>query len=154
MKLLITFLMAAFASAAVADDDHKMAVPANPLWKTECGSCHLAYPPQLLSAENWRDMMKGLDRHFGANATLDAKENAEISAFLERYSARKPRNSAKSLRISETPWFQREHREVPSATWSHKLVKSPANCTACHVDGDKGNWSERGIRLPDGRRWE
>lgn len=153
MKLLITLLISVLASSAVADG-HKMRTPANPQWQTECGSCHLAYPPRLLSAENWRQMMQGLDRHFGANATLEAKENAEILAYLERYAGQEARYGAKSLRISDTPWFQRKHREVPSATWSHKLVKSPANCTACHVDGDKGDWSERGIRLPDGRRWE
>ncbi len=153
MKMPFVFFLAIFATAAQADG-HQLTVPANAQWQSECGSCHLAYPPQLLTAENWRQVMKGLDRHFGANATLDAKENAEILAFLERHAARDSRYSAKSLRISDTPWFQREHREVPHTVWSHKQVKSPANCTACHIDGDKGNWSERGVRLPDGRRWE
>lgn len=153
MKTLIAILMIALTSSALADS-HKLAVPANPKWQTECGSCHMAYPPQLLTAENWRQMMKGLDRHFGANATLDAKENAEILAFLERYAARDQRYSANTLRISDTAWFQRKHREVSNSDWSHTKVKSRANCTACHVTAERGDWSERSIRMPDGRRWE
>ena len=114
----------------------------------------MAYPPQLLTAENWRQMMQGLDRHFGANATLDAKESAEILAFLERNASRDRRSSVKSLRITDTPWFQREHREVSNSVWSHAKVKSRANCTACHVTAEKGDWSEHSIRMPDGRSWE
>jgi hypothetical protein len=153
MKTLIAIISLALSSAALADS-HKLAVPGNPLWQTECGSCHMAYPPQLLTAANWRQMMKGLDRHFGANATLDAKENTEILTFLERYAARDQRHSANTLRISDTAWFQREHREVSTATWSHAKVKSRANCTACHVTAERGDWSEHSIRMPDGRRWE
>ena len=153
MKSLIAILLLALSSSALADS-HKLAVPSNPQWKTECGSCHMAYPPQLLMAENWRQMMKGLDRHFGANATLDAKENAEILAFLERYAARDQKYSANTLRISDTAWFQRKHREVSNSVWSHAKVKSRANCTACHVTAERGDWSEHSIRMPDGRRWE
>lgn len=153
MKSLIAILLIAVSSSALADS-HKLAVPASPQWQTECGSCHMAYPPQLLTAENWRQMMKRLDRHFGANATLDAKENAEILAFLERYAARDRKYSANTLRISDTAWFQRKHREVSNSDWSHAKVKSRANCTACHVTAERGDWSERSIRMPDGRRWE
>ena len=139
MKKLIAILLIALASSALADS-HKLAVPANLQWQSECGSCHMAYPPQLLTAENWRQMMKGLDRHFGANATLDAKEGVEILAFLERYAARDQRYSANTLRISDTPWFQRKHREVSNSVWSHAKVKSRANCTACHVTAERGDW--------------
>jgi len=153
MKTFIAILLIALSSSALADG-HKLAVPGNPKWQAECGSCHMAYPPQLLTAENWRQMMQGLDRHFGANATLDAKENAEILAFLEPYAARDQKYSASTQRISDTAWFQRKHREVSNSVWSHAKVKSRANCTACHVTAERGDWSERSIRMPDGRRWE
>ncbi|GAO36432.1 cytochrome C [Sulfuricella sp. T08] len=153
MKTFIAILLIALSSSALADG-HKLTVPGNPQWQTECGSCHMAYPPQLLTAANWRQMMKELDRHFGANATLDAKEGVEILAFLERYAARDQRYSANTLRITDTAWFQREHREVSNSVWTHAKVKSRANCTACHVTAERGDWSEHSIRMPDGRRWE
>lgn len=155
MKSFIVILLIALSSPALADDDHnRFAVVSQPKWQTECGSCHMAYPPQLLTAANWRQMMKGLDRHFGANATLDAKENAEILAFLERHAARDQNYSAKTLRITDTAWFQRKHREVPNSAWSHAKVKSRSNCTACHVTAERGDWSEHSVRMPDGQRWE
>ncbi len=128
----------------------KVAVPDNPKWKEECGSCHLAYPPQFLSADSWQRLMQGLDKHFGENAVLDAKDNQEILDFLKRNSHSGAKYDAQSMRISDTPWFTREHREVPKRAWSHAAVKSPANCAACHVNAERGDWSEHGVRMPAG----
>jgi len=141
-----------FGSALAQADGGKLSAPNNPKWKEECGSCHIAYPPRLLTAENWQSMMGRLDKHFGANATLDAKDNKDILDFLQRNAGSGDRRSASSLRISETPWFTREHREVSSSTWSNPAVKSRSNCTACHVNAERGDWSEHGIRMPGGQR--
>ncbi|MGV8933531.1 MAG: diheme cytochrome c [Gallionellaceae bacterium] len=132
-------------------DGGKLSVPNNPKWKEECGSCHIAYPPQLLSGENWKSLMDGLEKHFGANASLDAKDNKEILVFLQRYAGSGDRRSASSLRITDTSWFTREHRKVSSNTWASAAVKSRSNCTACHVNAERGDWSEHGIRIPGGQ---
>ncbi|MHB9119452.1 MAG: diheme cytochrome c [Burkholderiales bacterium] len=153
MKTLIALILAAFAASAVADGGYRLSAPDHPKWKAECGSCHLAYPAQFLTADNWRRLMGGLDRHFGVNATLTPQENTEILAYLERYSARASSHGAKTLRISDTPWFQREHRGITNTIWSQKFVNSRSNCMACHTAADRGNWSEDSIRLPGGRRW-
>jgi len=156
MKQLAIFLLVLGMSQAHADGG-RLAVPENAKWKEECGSCHIAFPPKLLTADNWQKMMGGLDKHFGANAVLDAKDNKEILDFLTRYAGSGERYSAASLRISDTPWFKREHREVSAKEWVHPQVKSRANCTACHINAaniGRGIWSERDIRMPDGRRWE
>lgn len=135
------------ALPALAD---KMRLPATPnaAWQEECTSCHIGYPPSLLSAANWRQMMGSLDRHFGANAELDAKTRDEIRAFLEQNAATKESRQAPSLRISETPWFVRKHDEVPTRAWSDPSVKSAANCSACHRDAGKGNYNEHQVVLP------
>ncbi len=132
----------------------KVAVPDNPAWKEECGSCHIAYPPQFLSVNNWERLMQGLDRHFGENAALDPQVNQQILGFLKQYGSNGPKYSAKSLRISETPWFRGVHAEVPKKAWAHPAVKSPANCAACHVKAEGGDWSERSVRMPGGLREE
>jgi len=122
----------------------------NAQWQAECGSCHIAYPPSLLPAPAWRRMMSQLDKHFGADASLDAKAAAEIGAFLEQYAAsgRRARGPADSLRITETAWFVREHDKVQSATWKLPAVKSAANCAACHTLAEQGDFRERNIRIP------
>jgi hypothetical protein len=122
----------------------------NEKWKTECSACHLAYPPQLLPVESWRAMMTQLDKHFGADASLDAKTAAEIRAFLEANAGRNKREATgKPLqRITETRWFKKEHDEVPARVWSSAAVKQPGNCAACHIQAERGDFSERSLRIP------
>lgn len=154
MKWLTALALFLGSAMAYADSD-RLSVPNHPKWKEECGSCHLAYPPQLLTAENWQQMMGGLDKHFGANAILGAKDNKDILDFLQRYAGNGAKRSASSLRISDTPWFNREHRKVSKNNWSDPVIKSRSNCTACHADAERGDWSEDSIRMPGDRRiWE
>jgi hypothetical protein len=136
------------ATGVVMAGDHRYPVP-NPTVKAECGSCHIAYPPQLLPAQSWRALMSGLDKHFGADASLDPQTTATIAAFLEQNAGRKRSLSASStLRISETRWFVHEHDEVPASVWKSPKVKGPSNCTACHSNAEQGNFSERSVRIP------
>jgi hypothetical protein len=151
MKWLATLALVIGSTMAYADSG-KLSVPDNPKWKAECSSCHIAYPPQLLSADNWKQMMGGLDKHFGANATLDTNSNKEILDFLRRNAGKASRNSATNMRITDTPWFNREHREIAKNIWSDPAIKSRSNCTACHVNAERGDWSEDGVRMPRGMR--
>lgn len=144
----LLFVGTLVAHAAIAGD--KSLAATDPVYQAECGSCHLAYPPALLPAGSWRAVLGGLDRHFGTDASVDAKSLGALSAFLYSNAGRDRRLSAESagLRISTTAWFRREHRQVPEATWRSAAVKSPANCAACHTGAASGDYSERGIRVP------
>jgi hypothetical protein len=123
----------------------------NAAWREECGSCHVPYPPGLLPQASWRTIMAGLDKHFGENAGLAPETAAEISAFLAANAADAGRAQdvgAVPLRITETAWFRREHREIGSAVWKRPAVGSPANCGACHREADKGVFNEHGVKIP------
>jgi hypothetical protein len=133
------------APAARADD--RLAVPPNPTWRAECGACHLPYPPRLLPARSWRAVMDGLGRHFGTDASLDPRAAAEVAAFLERHAGR-DRGGPTRLRITDTPWFRREHREIALSVWTGPAVKSPANCAACHAGAERGDYDDDGVRMP------
>jgi hypothetical protein len=115
-----------------------VAAPANDRWKAECASCHIGYPPQLLPAQAWRQIMSQLERHFGSDASMDAQTAAEIGAFLERHAAtgRRARDAGQTLRITETRWFRHEHAGV----------KAAAHCAACHTTAEQGDFSERNLR--------
>lgn len=129
--------------------DGKPLAAENPTYKAECGSCHIAYPPALLSGDSWKLILNGLDRHFGTEATIDQKSRAEIGAFLKRNAGRAMPGTAKpSLRITDTSWFRHEHDEVPPSAWKSATVRSPANCVACHKGAGNGDFSERAVRVP------
>ncbi len=121
----------------------------NATWQTECSACHIAYPPALLPASAWNSLMGALDKHFDTDASLDAKQTAEILDFLEKNAApesRKTASTTPNLRITQTAWFKHEHDEVPAITW--KKLKSPSNCLACHTKADQGNFDEHAVQLP------
>ena len=122
----------------------------NPAYARECGSCHLAYPPQLLPAGAWRRTMAGLDRHFGTDASLDAKSAREIGAFLERNAGTGKRTAGAdgATRITQTPWFVRKHDEVPAAAWKRASVGGAGNCAACHAGAARGDFNEHAVRIP------
>ncbi len=118
-----------------------------PAYVNECGSCHIAYPAQLMSAASWTKLMKNLDQHFGTDASVDARSADLISTWLGSNAGMSSRVGTESIRISGTPWFSREHREV-AAKFSRPAVKSAANCGACHRGAAQGNYSEHGVVLP------
>jgi len=146
---------ATFGSATFASDK---AYTFSASYKEECGSCHVAYPPPLLSAASWRAVMAGLDRHFGSDASLDPAKAKEIGHYLEANAATKSKYSSVDakgqprLRITEGEWFLREHRNgshgITAAVWSLPSVKSAANCSACHRGAEQGGYAERDIVIP------
>lgn len=159
---LLVMCMAVPAANAEDDDDeeeeegYSFPIASNPKWKTECGSCHIAFPAYLLPPESWRAVMSGLEKHFGNDASLDAATSHEISVFLEKNASHRWSEAAVNpqlriaprLRITETRWFKSEHREVASHVWSNPKVKSRANCAACHTQAENGRFGEHDIRIP------
>ena len=151
----VTTMLALHLGASQADEQKHFSL--NATYKEECGSCHVPYPSQLLPADSWRTLMGGLDKHFGSNATLEAPLAKEITKFLVANTGRSGQSQAAgakgpTLRITETAWFKREHRDghdgLSASVWQSVAVKTPANCAACHREAGEGNYSERGIRIP------
>jgi hypothetical protein len=152
-------LLAVLALAPLAAQADRMPIPADapPAFKAECGSCHLAFPPALLTGSDWKRVMAQLDKHYGDNASLDDKTRLQIEDFLVRNGGSAGRLGAAAgnpPRLTATARFQRKHDEISAATWKDKRVGSPANCAACHPGADKGNFSEHEVTLPGGRRHE
>jgi len=144
-----------------------VAMVSSPVYKDECSSCHMAYPPGLLPEKSWRKVMSGLEDHFGDNAELDAKTHKEISDYLTANSAeksdyRRSRRFASSngsgnviTRISKTPYFKHEHDEIPSRlVTGNKDVNSFSNCDACHRKADQASFRERDISIPGYGQWD
>ena len=150
VSYLLALALLGFGTQAASDEYVFDAT--DPVWQSECGSCHIPYPPALLPAASWRILMAQLDRHFGSDASVDPATATAITSFLDRNAGRPRRENAGSgtppVRITETRWFRNEHDEVPARTWRSPAVKSAANCEACHAQAAGGNFSERTQRVP------
>jgi nitrate/TMAO reductase-like tetraheme cytochrome c subunit len=130
----------------------KMPMPADApaSYEAECASCHMAYPPGLLSEQSWKNVMSSLSKHFGTDASLDVKTQTEITNWLVKNAATRQKygETAPDNRITKTSWFIRKHDEVRSDVWKRPGIKSPANCGACHIDAANGVFSEKNIKIP------
>jgi hypothetical protein len=145
----------------------RVAAADNPVYREECGSCHMAYPPGLLPAASWDRIMNGLNDHFGDNAGLDAATKTEITRYLTEHSAdgsayRHSRRLLRTLapdsiplRITQTPYIRHEHNELPArVVVGNPDVRSLSNCNACHTQAEQGSFSESGIRIPGYGNWD
>jgi hypothetical protein len=98
----------------------------------------MAFPPALLSGADWQIMMQGLDKHFGVNASLDARSRDQIAAFLDRNAGSGWGHSADSQRITETGYFVKKHKSSIRMLISGR-VKSLVDCVACHKENETEN---------------
>lgn len=137
----------------------------NQLYAQECGSCHFAYQPGLLPAATWAQIMQGLADHFGENAELPQPELKAINGYLDANAADRAGYSRfagigrftgdnRTMRITDTAYFQRKHHEVPARLVSENPdVGSFSRCDACHAGAAKGNYDEHQVRIPGVARW-
>ncbi len=122
-------------------------------FQQECSACHMAYPAWLLPRASWKRIMATLDNHFGEDASLDDKTRAAIEAYLVKSAAdrngRKPRwmNALKPgdvpLRISELPWFRREHgARLIARARANPRIGTISACNACHRGAEQGRFED------------
>lgn len=145
---LAALWMTTLAAPAWADD-HGPRVPLLAAYKSECSSCHVAYPVGLLPAASWQRLMSHLPKHFGTDASLDAATTKQISDWLmANGGGRRAAEAPPEDRITKGRWFIREHDEVAADVWKRPAIKSAANCAACHTQAAEGSFRERDIRIP------
>ncbi len=132
----------------------------NAQWRDECGSCHLAFHPSLLPARSWTRLMAEQQQHFGADLALDAATRAALLTFMLGNAAERQHTEAAfkiagslpkdavPLRITETPYWLKKHKDITNAQWQQARVTSKANCAACHLDAEAGTFEDAAMRLP------
>lgn len=121
-------------------------------WLTECGRCHLAYPPGLLPAKAWERHMNTLSHHYGSNASLAPAEEQAIRDFLLLVSSnnRQPLEGTvgadEQPRITATRWFKRRHHAVSPEQFARASVGGAGNCAACHRKVERGSFGK--VKIP------
>ncbi|MEO5363709.1 MAG: diheme cytochrome c [Magnetococcus sp. DMHC-8] len=137
----------------------------NRLYSTECGACHFAYQPGLLPVRSWEKLLAGLGEHFGENAEVTPTTYTALREYLTGHAAdrvdygrsRKINASIpdgeKPIRVTETRYFQKEHRELsPPMREKNPQIGSLSRCETCHTQAEQGSFHEHEVRMPsDGR---
>jgi cytochrome c553 len=110
----------------------------------ECGSCHMAYPPELLPARSWTRVLGSLQDHFGDSAQLDAPTQQRIHDYLVSNASDAP------LRITATPYIAGIHAAVLDPAWRpNPRPKTLAECGVCHLQAPTGNYYMRHFTVTD-----
>lgn len=145
-------------SGLPAPDTRTLARPA--AYAEDCGACHTAYHPSVLTAAGWTRVMGDLEDHFGENASLDPETTATLTAWLTRNAAetwdtkaaalarRLPADAPPALSRGET--WKHIHEDLDAAVFDLRAVGSKANCSACHQDAVTGLYRRDAIHLPEG----
>ncbi len=129
------------------------------LYKSECGSCHVAYPSVLLPGKSWDAVLGSLDKHFGDNAELAADDLKLLKGYLDNHNYDQSRikkryknrfdTPGNPIRVTKTRFFRAIHDEV-SDRWVSKnpKVKTFARCEACHRGAQNGSFDEDDVHIP------
>lgn len=144
-------LLTAAVAVPLAEGGGRVPPVTDPVVKAECGSCHMVFPPQFLPQRSWQKLVQTLSDHFGENASLGEAPRRAVLDYLLANAADGPKTSRQGrkfargiaptqtpLRITETPWWMGEHREVRADRWRDPKVMSKANCIACHTGAEQG----------------
>ena len=149
LKIASACLVSCTVFSAFAD---RPLMPAKvlPAYQAECASCHMAYPPALLSKPAWQKIMSGLDKHYGTDASLDGPTQKQIGVWLQAQGGtyKRVETSSPEERITSTQWFEKKHRSIDKIVWLRISIKGKAQCQACHTSADIGDFEDDRVRIP------
>lgn len=151
LQTAISYIVIAIIyQTASAESKYLMPTNAPLLYKKECGSCHMPYPPALLPKASWEEIMNGLHRHFDTDASLSQQEMEQISSWLNGNAGtyKRVKEAPPDNRITKSDWFARKHRKINSKEFLSPAIKSPSNCNACHKNAEQGNFDDDEVRIP------
>ncbi|MCB1760001.1 MAG: hypothetical protein KDI68_09530 [Gammaproteobacteria bacterium] len=119
-------------------------VSAGGTYAKQCGSCHIAYRPQLLPAVSWERVMSGSNDHFGVRVEITPKQAAAIRNYLlDNGAGRAPDPLAARimeaqgttqwpLRLTQMVYFRQRHSQESST----ELYR----CEQCHPRAAEGDY--------------
>ena len=127
-----------------------IASPGFKRYASECAACHTAYLPKFLPSESWKKIMGDLSAHYGVDASLNKDDLLAISTWLESNAASYGKRSEQppDQRITASRWFKKEHRDISPSVFQRASIKGAANCQACHVTAEKGDYDDDNVRIP------
>ena len=135
-------------------------LPDNASWRDNCGECHFTFHPSLLPARSWQKIFDTQHKHFEEDLDLDEDTKLKLLLFHLANAAEKgltefarkiiyyTPSDRTPLRITETVYWKKKHKDIDEIYWKHDKVKFKGNCDACHLDAEEGTYEDSDMRLP------
>lgn len=131
----------------------------NAAYEAICGSCHWAYPPQLLPKKSWEKTLSSLEDHFGNAVQISEQNQRTASSYLlnnaaDVSSSEVGRKIHRSLdgesptRVTEVPYVQRKHHEISPEIFARQSIGGMANCIACHPEAASLDFEDDRVQIP------
>ncbi|WP_320035873.1 cytochrome b/b6 domain-containing protein [Halarcobacter sp.] len=125
----------------------------------ECSDCHNLFPPFLLPANSWTELMKNQHEHFEEDLELDESLVKKINSYLVTNSADKSTkesaynlnreiNNSKLYTITKTNYWKQIHKDIPEKIFENDIVEKKSNCVACHKGFEQGIIFDINITYP------
>lgn len=151
-RLPAALLALACALPAAWADSRQMPSPACcPPTSRNARAATWPYPPGMLPASSWSRMMKGLDQHYGTDASLDPAMVRQISVWLEAHAQAPTSACARHLRKIASPSLHGLNASTATSNppcGKRASIGSRANCMACHTRADQGDFDDDRVRIP------
>ncbi|RJP87278.1 MAG: hypothetical protein C4518_12305 [Desulfobacteraceae bacterium] len=141
------------------DDNPDVLPVTNPNYSNECGACHFAYPPGLLPSASWREIVAGLENHFGEEVAIDTESKNILIQYLESNAADTSKTELSEkimrgidgqtlLRITELSYIIKKHHDIEPSVFKRPSIGSLSNCAACHKGAETGDFDDDRIVMP------
>ena len=143
-----------FSGLSLVQAQVSVPIPAFTPYTQQCTVCHNAYPPGMLSATAWQQLMADMPSHFGGSVMVNVDTQNDISDWLQKNAgtfAPAATQDPPQHRITQSDWWQKIHRhskKIPAAFWQKPMRVSAANCSACHAQAAAGEFNAKTAKVP------
>ncbi len=97
------------------------------IYAQQCGSCHVALPPQVLPTQAWRDVITS-SQHYGLQIQLpDSLRQQAMWEYLQTFSRLYEDNESLTYRVARSRFFKALHPDVEFET-----PVQIGSCASCH----------------------
>lgn len=101
-----------------------------------CGSCHLALPPEVMPTETWRRLLLEPDQHYGTQIQpVTGPSLLVVWQYLQTFSRPELPNKQLPYRVSESRFFKALHPRVKLP----QTIKT-TSCVSCHPSAAQYNY--------------
>lgn len=106
------------------------------LYVENCGSCHIALPPEILPSETWRRLLLEPQQHYGQQLKpLIGPTLLVMWEYLRTFSRPQAKKEQIPYRVSESRFFKALH---PRVKFPEKV--SLGSCVSCHTGVAQSNY--------------